>query len=153
MIRPQSGGGDSAFGALTAMDLENLGLMKLMTRKMGYLGERQQVIAKNVANLNTPDYKPSDLKPFTFRNALSDSRRLTPELTDKAHFDGTAAAGTKNKTARDRQPYETTPDGNAVVLEQQMLKSAETSADYQTMLNLYKKQVNMIRSAIRSGGG
>ncbi len=134
------------------MDLENLGVMKLMTRKMGYLGERQQVIAQNVANLNTPDYKPNDLKPFTFRNALKDSRRLTPELTDPSHLDGTAAAGTKNAKARDRRPYETTPDGNAVVLEQQMLKSAETSADYQTMLNLYRKQVTMIRNAIRSGG-
>jgi len=37
-------------------------------------------------------------------------------------------------------------------VQQQMLKSAETSADYQTMLNLYKKQVNMLRTAIRSGG-
>lgn len=134
------------------MDLESMGVMKLMTRKMGYLGERQQVIAQNVANLNTPDYKPNDLKPFTFRNALTDSRRLTPERTDSSHLDGTAVAGTRNKKDRDRRPYETTPDGNAVVLEQQMLKSAETSQDYQTMLNLYKKQVNMIRTAIRSGG-
>lgn len=134
------------------MDMENLGVLKLMTRKMGYLAERQQVIAQNVANLNTPDYKPNDLKPFTFRNALSDSRRLRPEITNGAHIDGTLAAGTKGQKARDRRPYETTPDGNAVVLEQQMLKSAETTADYQTMLNLYKKQVNMIRSAIRSGG-
>lgn len=135
------------------MDMTDLGVMKLMTRKMGYLSERQQVIAQNVANLNTPDYKPNDLKPFTFRNALSDSRRLRPDSTNPSHLDGTLAAGSKNQAARDRRPYETTPDGNAVVLEQQMLKSAETSADYQTMLNLYKKQVNMIRNAIRTGGG
>lgn len=135
------------------MDMHNLGVMKLMTRKMGYLTERQQVVAQNVANLNTPDYKPNDLKPFTFRNALSDSRRLAPALTDRSHSDGTLAAGTKNQKARDRLVYETTPDGNAVVLEQQMLKSTEITADYQTMLNLYKKQVMMIRTAIRTGGG
>lgn len=135
------------------MDLSKLGVMKLMTRKMDYLGERQQVIAQNVANLNTPDYKPNDLKPFTFRRALTDARRLAPDATDAAHLAGTVADGTKNQKARDRRPYETTPDGNAVVLEQQILKSAETTADYQTMLNLYKKQVMMIRTAIRSGGG
>jgi flagellar basal-body rod protein FlgB len=134
------------------MDLDQLGVFKLMTRKMGYLADREQVLAQNIANANTPDYKPSDLKPFTFRNALADSRRLTPGSTASGHLGGTLGAGMRSQSARDRHPYETTPDGNAVVMEQQMLKVAETSNDYQTMLNLYRKQVNMIRTAIRTGG-
>jgi flagellar basal-body rod protein FlgB len=134
------------------MDLEQMGLFKLMSRKMGYLGDRQQVLAQNIANMNTPDYKASDLKPFTFRNALADSRRLTPTATSASHLSGTVAEGMRSKSGRDHMNYETTPDGNGVVIEQQMLKMAETSNDYQTMLNLYRKQVNMIRTAIRSGG-
>jgi flagellar basal-body rod protein FlgB len=39
-----------------------------------------------------------------------------------------------------------------VVLEEQMMKVGQTSMDYQTITNLYKKQVNMIKTAIRSGG-
>lgn len=50
-----------------------------------------------------------------------------------------------------RDPYETAPDGNNVVLEDQMMRMSQSSMDYQTITNLYKKQVAMIKSAIRSG--
>ncbi|MFC5359873.1 flagellar basal body rod protein FlgB [Azospirillum himalayense] len=134
------------------MNLENLGLFKLMSRKMGWLTERQNVIAANIANADTPDYKGRDLKPFTFRDALSDSRRLQPSATNASHLQGTRGAGGLNQEQRQRNPYETAPDGNTVVLEEQMLKQGQTGMDFQTITNLYKKQVNLIRSSIRSGG-
>ncbi|WP_448203221.1 flagellar basal body rod protein FlgB [Azospirillum sp. sgz302134] len=134
------------------MDLGNLGLFKLMSRKMGWLTQRQEVLSQNIANANTPDYKGQDLKPFTFRDALSDSRRLQATATNAAHLSGTAGVGGMDKQQRVRNPYETKPDGNNVILEEQMMKVGQAGMDYQTITNLYKKQVNMIKSAIRSGG-
>lgn len=134
------------------MDLGNLSLFKLMSRKMDWQTQRQEVLASNIANADTPQYKPHDLKPFTFRDALADSRRMQPAATNTAHLGGTVAAGGMNQEQRVRNPYETSPDGNAVVLEEQVIKVGENSADYQMVLNLYRKQVGMIRTAIRSGG-
>lgn len=135
-----------------AMDLGNLGLFKLMSRKMGWLTQRQEVLSQNIANADTPEYKSKDLKPFTFRDALADNRRLTPTATNASHLAGTRGAGGMDKEQRVRNPYETAPDGNNVVLEDQMMRLSQTSMDYQTITNLYKKQVGMIRTAIRSGG-
>lgn len=135
------------------MDLGNLGLFKLMSRKMDWLTQRQDVLSQNVANADTPQYKPHDLKPFSFRDALSDARRLTPTATNASHLSGTVAQGGSAQEQRDRNPYETAPDGNAVVIEEQMMKVGQNAADYQTVLNLYRKQVTMIRTALRGSGG
>ncbi len=134
------------------MDLGNLGLFKLMARKMDWLTQRQEVVSQNIANADTPDYKGKDLKPFTFRDALGDSRRLTPTATNASHLAGTRGEGGMAQEQRIRNPYETAPDGNNVVLEDQMMRMSQNSMDYQTITNLYRKQVAMIKSAIRSGG-
>ena len=133
------------------MDLGNLGLFKLMSRKMGWLAQRQEVVAQNIANANTPEYKGTDLKPFTFRDALSDNRRLTPAATSASHIKGTLPVGGMDKEQRVRNPYETAPDGNNVILEEQMLKLSQTGMDYQTMTNLYKKQVGLMKMALGRG--
>lgn len=134
------------------MDLGNLGLFKLMSRKMGWLTQRQEVLSQNIANADTPQYKPHDLKPFTFRDALADSRRLEPVATSPVHLKGTVPQGGMDKEQRVRNPYETAPDGNAVVLEEQMMKVSQTNTDYQTVVGLYRKQVGMLKTAIGRGG-
>lgn len=134
------------------MDLDDLGLFKLMSRKLDWTSKRQEVLSQNIANADTPDYKPRDLKPFTFRDALADQRRLEMKATDTGHLAGRPSTA-QDEARRQRDPYETAPDGNAVILEEQILKVGRNSTDYQTMLNLYRKQVGMIRTALRGGGG
>ncbi len=134
------------------MDLGNLGMFKLMSRKMGWLSQRQEVVAQNLANADTPQYKGRDLKPFTFRDAFADSRRMAPVSTSSGHLQGTVAAGGVDKEQRVRDPYETAPDGNNVVIEEQMMKLSQTGMDYQTMTNLYKKQVGLLKMAIGRNG-
>lgn len=135
------------------MDLGGLGLFRIMAGKIGYLTQRQGVLAQNVANSDTPNFKPSDLKPFDFRTALAQTTVLQPQLTSGAHLQGTAVRDVgPGKLEKNRRPYETKPDGNAVIIEEQMLKIADTGTEYETVLNLYRKQVNMIRTAIGRTG-
>jgi flagellar basal-body rod protein FlgB len=47
-----------------------------------------------------------------------------------------------------RKRYEVAPDGNSVVVEEQVIKVAETQMDYQLITNLYRKHVDMIKTAI-----
>ena len=43
---------------------------------------------------------------------------------------------------------ETSPTGNSVVLEEQLIKVSETQIQYSMLTNLYRKQADMLRMAI-----
>jgi len=47
-----------------------------------------------------------------------------------------------------KKTYDVTPTGNAVVMEEQMVKSTETMTDYNLMTAIYQKNVNMMRTAL-----
>lgn len=131
------------------MDLDKLGLFKLMARRVGWLTQRQSVLSDNIANANTPDFKPQDLKPFTFRDALRNEGGMEMATTNPAHLAPTRSTE-PDKARRQHDPYETKPDGNAVVLEEQMKKVGDTANDYDAVLSLYKKQLGMIQSVVRA---
>ena len=132
-----------------------VGIFDALVRRMTWLGQRQQVLAQNVANSDTPDYVPQDLKDGPFGRMLA--RRLAavePAATHPAHLRGAAHPTARPTDGEDqRERFETAPSGNAVVLEEQLIKMAETQMDYQTMTNLYRKHMQMLRTALGRGGG
>jgi flagellar basal-body rod protein FlgB len=134
------------------MDLANLPLFSAITRKMNWLTSRQKVLAENVANVDTPQYKAADLRPLDFRNELAQAEgRLQPVSTDPRHLSGTVLA-----SEGEEQPLadaeERDISGNTVSLEDEMMKVSETMADYQLMTSLYKKQIGMLKEALGRGG-
>lgn len=133
------------------MDLNSLGIFKLMNKKMDWLTQRQEVLAQNIANVDTPKFKPEDVTPFTFRSALSEARQLTPTLTDPAHMALPRANDGPGKVGKERKPYETKPDGNAVVVEEQMLKMSQSAQDFNMVTSLYKKNVGLLKTALSRG--
>ncbi|WP_341704973.1 flagellar basal body protein [Ferrovibrio sp.] len=138
------------------MDLDRIGLLKAITQRMEWLGERQRVLAENVANADTPGYKPRDLKAISFKQLVEGRETsVRPRVTQAGHLGGLAGrAGDQWASTRSRDAYEVAPDGNGVSLEQQMMKVAETQADHNLMTSLYRKQVGLLRKALgsRSGG-
>ncbi|MBI1778648.1 MAG: flagellar basal body rod protein FlgB [Proteobacteria bacterium] len=132
------------------MDLNKITLFQLANKRMGYLSERQRVLSENVANANTPGFVPRDLKPMDFRNIMrSEMTRLQPAVTNTAHMTRAAQSGSvSEKRDRGSEIFETSPDGNSVSLEQQMMKVADTQAQYGLTANLYQKHLSMLRTAI-----
>ena len=49
-----------------------------------------------------------------------------------------------------RQPYEVTMDKNGVNLEEQMMAASQTAGDYQLITNIYSKNVDMLRAAMKA---
>ena len=49
------------------MDIGQIPLFAMLRGKLGYLSETQRLIAQNVANAETPGYRPQDMKPFNFQ--------------------------------------------------------------------------------------
>ena len=137
------------------MDIDQIPLLAMLKGKLGYLNERQKLIAQNVANADTPGYAPSDLKPFTFESAMQAplaSSGVTETMTNPAHMTGTMP--TRSTWKSEIQPdSEARLDGNQVVLEDQMMKMSEAKADYDAAIGLYQKSLSLLRLAARKPGG
>ena len=130
------------------MDLGNIPLFKAMMSRMSWLTERQQVLAQNVANADTPAFKAKDLKAQTFKEMLtgSSANHLTLAATQPNHLAGVGPALTFKPVA-DRNA-ETSPSGNSVSIEDQMLKVSSTANEFQMTTSLYRRQIGMLKTVL-----
>ena len=136
------------------MTLDDIPLFATLKSRLGYLGDRQQVIAQNVANTDTPGFTPSDLKPFTLPAAPGAAGSLppiTPTLTSPMHLAGTPASRLKSKPVLSPDS-ETTLDGNSVVLEEEMMRMSQSRMDYDTAVSFYNQSLAMIQQAAKRPG-
>ena len=140
-------------------------LFRLVSARLTWLGQRQGLLAQNIANADTPDYAPRDLKEAAFARlverhgarppaggagGIGDAGTLDLARTDRAHQTrGGAPVARLALAGRARDAsYEVSPDGNAVVLEEQMARMARTVLDHQLATGLYGKYVGMFRTAL-----
>lgn len=138
------------------MELTDLPMYGLLRRRMDWLNQRQTVLSQNIANADTPKYKSHDLKKFDFKDVIrehkSSSKRFAMSATNAAHIAGGSASGRAQgpfKENNGSRPYETAPDGNQIVLEEQMVKMNETQINHSMMTELYRKQLRMLRTVMR----
>ncbi|MEH6477666.1 MAG: flagellar basal body rod protein FlgB [Sneathiella sp.] len=134
------------------MSLKNIPLFSALTQRMKWLSARQGVLSQNVSNSDTPGYQAKDLKPQKFKDMVIRPAETKVHLTktNKSHIENND--GTKEfRPKTDKNPYEVTPTGNGVVLEEQMLKLADTQIQYQMTTSLYKKQIGMLKTALGRG--
>jgi flagellar basal-body rod protein FlgB len=135
------------------MDYSQIALFRMMQTKMAYLSERQDELSRNIANIDTPGYKPRDLKPLDFKRlAQIHTNKLKMRMTSSMHSGGTPKMPEEFRDEKQRKTFETRPVKNAVVLEEQMAKVAETQMQYQMTTNLYQKTASMFKMAIGNRG-
>jgi flagellar basal-body rod protein FlgB len=127
-------------------------LFQLISARLSWLSQRQAVLSQNVANADTPDYRPKDLRAGDFARLVEGVAGrpggLVMARTARAHLDGAPVARIGLAAHNQAIQYEVAPDGNAVVLEEQSAKAAETALDFQLTSNLYRKYLGMVRIAL-----
>ena len=129
-----------------------MNIFDAIARKMAWLGQRQSVLAQNIANADTPDYVPLDLKGSDFARKLrARQAAMAPIATHASHLRGKTGPDGPAKSDEQKRTYEVAPSGNAVVLEEQMIKVGETQMNYQMLSNLYRRHMNMMRAALGRG--
>jgi flagellar basal-body rod protein FlgB len=130
-------------------------LFSMLRGRLGYLTEREKIIAENVANADTPHYRPNDLKPFSFEAQVkaATSSAGVQAMTQPGHMQAPNArrnlSGAKPTHTADS---ETTLDGNGVVLEEEMMKMTDARMNYDAAITFYQRSMGMIRTAIRPPG-
>lgn len=134
------------------MDLNQLTLFQMAKARMDHSAQRQAVLAQNVANADTPKYRPKDLKPLDFRQMLSQqaaqAQQIQPIRTDPRHLPSTIPAPGPYQVDQPKKTYDSAIAGNKVVLEEQMLKVGRANTEYEIALNLFRKHTSMIRLAL-----
>src|SRR6185312_13349480 len=119
------------------MAITDLPILSMLRTRMEWHQERQRVLAENVANADTPNYRARDLVPPKFDAAAPTVASIALARTSSAHLGGSEASGTAFGTDRKSGNYEVRPSGTAVNLEEQMMKVAANQMDYQAVTALY----------------
>lgn len=133
-----------------AMAISDISTLSVLRTKMQWHQERQRVLAQNVANSDTPNFKPKDLvepklEPYGRTPGVSGASLLMVQ-TSPYHL-GPNSNGTPS-TLNSKAGYQTRPAGNSVSLEDEMAKSAQNQMDYAAATSLYTKSLSLLKTAI-----
>lgn len=109
---------------------------------MSYLDRRSAVLAENIANADTPGWRSRDLKPFSA--ALAQAGAVAPARTSPLHLAVTAA----HDPAMQVLPGERAPDGNAVRLDLELTRVADTDSAHMLVTDLWKTYLGLFRTAL-----
>jgi len=119
-----------------------------LSRTMDLTWKRNQAISANIANAETPQYRAIDV---SFGNELQkafESQSGSLAQTNAAHIDTHSTRGDTSKLVQDLSGP-TKPDGNNVDLDLQMGRLAQNSGDYANAARLIRRQIGLLRTAIR----
>lgn len=142
---------------------DDVPVLALLRQSMSFHADRQQVIAENVANANTPGYTPRDLDESDFHAALRSQMsggetggrgalRLTTTNAGHIPASGAGSGSSSLWQASESPDSETTVNGNSVVIEEQMVRAQENRMRYESAVTLYQKSIGLLRTAIRAPG-
>jgi flagellar basal-body rod protein FlgB len=135
------------------MDFTHQPLFAMISKRLSWLTERQRVLAQNISNVDTPAYKPRDLKEVSFEQMMKGaSSSMDVARTNLKHISSQASNNGigPNDVAKEK-PVETTLSGNAVTLDVELMKLGQTAQSHALALNLYHDQIAMFRTVL--GGG
>ena len=105
---------------------------------------RMQILATNIANADTPNFKAQDLD---FKKVLSESNHSPMAATNYRHFDTGETVSTNALVYR--VPYSSSVDGNTVELQVEQAAYGEAAGDYQATLTFLESRIGEIRKALK----
>lgn len=128
-----------------------IGSIDFQAQALQLQAERGRVLASNIANADTPNYKARD---FDFQQALAlatqaggSTGRPSATRTNPGHLAGTGApAGSPPLLYR--APLQSSVDGNTVDLDTERANFAENSVRYEATLRFLNGQIKQMMTAI-----
>jgi len=106
--------------------------------------QRMEVLARNIANADTPHFKAQDID---FKQVLRSTQDSALQTTDARHI----AQGPEESAngLKYRIPFNVSFDGNSVELAVEQAKFGQSAADYQTTLSILENRISGVRKALR----
>ena len=131
--------------------------MKILDNTLNVLGkgldgaeQRHKVLANNIANVDTPNFKRKDVDfQSALKKEVGSGKSLSLARTNKSHLNGRA---NKNGFGIIQTSGRVREDGNNVNIDAEMAKVAENTAYYSTLATTVARKYQLIDDIIRKGG-
>jgi flagellar basal-body rod protein FlgB len=139
------------------MNLTNIPIMAALKQRLGWLNHNQSVITENISQADTPGYRAKELDKQEFSGLveeLSGGKTSSVQMRsgNARHMD--LSGGTVgNYRISEAKGREESPNGNSVVLEEEMMTLANNQMEYGMVINLYKKNLGLLKKAIGKDSG
>jgi flagellar basal-body rod protein FlgB len=127
------------------MAISDIPILSMLRTRLQWHQQRQQLLAQNVANADTPNYRPLDLVEPKFGPGAPALAPLQLARSDPAHLVGFGGGGDPAST---HTQFQVRPAGNAVSLEDEMIKVASNQMDYQAATQLYTRSLGLLKMAV-----
>ena len=127
------------------------GTVGVLQASLTGLGQRQRVLAENIANADTPHYKRFDLSYETQLQAAVDAGAQAPlATTHPGHLSlGPRGLGEFRPELRRVEDSTLRNDGNNVDIDVEMTRLAQTSLTYSAVADLMKRKMGGLKDVIR----
>lgn len=127
--------------------MQPIQLFALASRQAEWLTVRQEVVATNIANANTPQYKAKDVASF---DAVLDNTSMRMARTNAAHFgDSSISNNVKVEEAALNDEIGIQESGNTVALSKELSKAGEVKRQYELSANLVKSFNSMMLLTVK----
>jgi flagellar basal-body rod protein FlgB len=133
------------------MAINDLPVLSALRTKMQWHQERQRVLAENISNSDTPNFRPRDLVEPKFDSvgaSVGGSMGSLPLMRTSGSHIAPAGGGQTFTSDSGKSGFQTRPAGNAVNLEDQMLKVSANQMDYAAATSLYSRSLGLLKTAI-----
>jgi flagellar basal-body rod protein FlgB len=131
------------------MSINDLPVLSALRTKMQWHQERQRVLSENVSNSDTPNFRPRDLVEPKFDKTGAVTGSMGPLALTRTSASHIAPSGAQTSFDQNKNAgFETRPAGNAVNLEDEMMKVAANQMDYAAASSLYSKSLHLLKTAI-----
>jgi flagellar basal-body rod protein FlgB len=131
------------------MSINDIPALAALRTKMQWHQERQRVLAENVANSDTPNFKPRDLvDPKIDVSGANASGGATLPMMRTSGVTLSPSGAPNSFDQNTKTGFETRPAGNAVNLEDEMLKVSSNQMDYAAVTSLYSSRLHLLKVAI-----
>ena len=135
------------------MAITDIPILSMLRTRLQWHQERQRVLAENVSNSDTPNFRPRDLTPPKFDEPAMAARVTTVSTvaltrTEAGHIAGIGLSTSSPFRSESKSGSEVRPAGNAVSLEEEMMKVASNQMDFQAATALYSRSLGLIKTAL-----
>jgi flagellar basal-body rod protein FlgB len=127
----------------------DLDILAMSRELAAHSAVRQELVARNVANADTPGYRAVDLVNFSdvFNSNTTD---FAPKISRPTHLRPSGGVA-EFRPIESPSTNADKPNGNNVGLEEQMIKGIAVQQDHDLALGIYRKSLGILRLALGRG--
>ena len=123
---------------------QSLDLFQTATAMARHAGARQAVVARNIANADTPGFVAQQTS--SFEKLYREEPNAALRMTRVGHLSGSPSP-VATLQATDAQS-QTSPNGNSVSLEEEMLNAVAVSREHNRALTIYRHTMTVLRTSL-----